>query len=69
MPIAPSEFVHTRYEVKNYVCVVTLNRPERRNALNPRAYAEIEAAFVAATADDDVRCVVVTGADTSFCAC
>jgi enoyl-CoA hydratase/carnithine racemase len=67
MPIAPAEFIHTRYEVKNHVCTITLNRPERRNALNPRAYAEIEAAFLAATADEDVHCVVVTGADPSFC--
>ena len=66
MTIAPAEFIHTKYEVKDHICVVTLNRPDRRNALNPRAYAEVEAAFVAATADDDVRCVVVTGADPSL---
>jgi enoyl-CoA hydratase/carnithine racemase len=67
MSIAPTDFIHTKYVIDNHVCTVTLNRPERRNALNPRAYAEIEAAFLAATADDDVRCVVVTGADPSFC--
>ncbi|HEX2593209.1 MAG TPA: enoyl-CoA hydratase-related protein [Rhizomicrobium sp.] len=67
MSIAPSDFIHTKYEIANHICTITLNRPERRNALNPRAYAEIEAAFVAATADDNVRCVVVTGADPSFC--
>jgi enoyl-CoA hydratase/carnithine racemase len=67
MPIAPAEFIHTKYEVENHVCTITLNRPERRNALNPRAYAEIEAAFLAATADNEVRAVIVTGADPSFC--
>jgi enoyl-CoA hydratase/carnithine racemase len=65
--IRPEEFVHTGYSRQDHVARVTLNRPERRNALNPRAYAEIEAAFRAATADDDVRCVVVTGADPAFC--
>jgi enoyl-CoA hydratase/carnithine racemase len=67
MALQPNEFIHTRYEIADHVCVITLNRPERRNALNPRAYAEIEAAFLATTADNDVRCVVVTGADPSFC--
>ena len=67
MSLAPREFQHTLYVVRDHVCTITLNRPERRNALNPRAYAEIEAAFIAASADNDVRCVIVTGADPSFC--
>ncbi len=65
--IAAEDFVHVLYAVRDHVCTITLNRPERRNALNPRAYAEIEAAFLHAAADDDVRCVVVTGADPAFC--
>jgi enoyl-CoA hydratase/carnithine racemase len=64
--IAVQDFTCTLYQVKNYICRITLNRPERRNALNPRAYAEIEAAFRHAHADPDVRCVIVTGADPSF---
>src|SRR6185437_15174961 len=40
---------------------------ERRNALNPRAYAEVEAAFRHAAAEPEARCVVVTGADPAFC--
>jgi enoyl-CoA hydratase/carnithine racemase len=66
--IAPAEFIHLRYAVASGIVQITLNRPERRNALNPRAYAEIAAAFRAAAADPDVRCVVVTGADPAFCA-
>ncbi|HWA63154.1 MAG TPA: enoyl-CoA hydratase-related protein [Caulobacteraceae bacterium] len=65
--IAPSAFTTVLYSVEDHICRITLNRPERRNALNPRAYAEIEAAFKAATADGDVRCVVVTGSDPAFC--
>jgi enoyl-CoA hydratase/carnithine racemase len=65
--MTPAEFTTVLYVVRNHVATVTLNRPERRNALNPRAYAEIEAAFRAADADDDVRVVIVTGADPSFC--
>jgi enoyl-CoA hydratase/carnithine racemase len=67
MTLAPADFQTVLYTIDNHVCTITLNRPDRRNALNPRAYAEIEAAFRAADADDDVRAVVVTGADPAFC--
>ena len=49
------------------VAVVMLNRPHRRNALNFQAYDELEAALRAASADPQVRCVIVTGADPAFC--
>jgi len=50
-----------------HVAVITLDRPHRRNALNYRAYDQLEAAFRAASDDPEVRCVVVTGADPAFC--
>ena len=50
-----------------HIAVITLDRPHRRNALNYRAYDQLEAAFRAASDDVDVRCVVVTGADPAFC--
>ena len=53
--------------VDDHVATITLNRPQRRNALNYRAYDELEQALRAATADPDVRCVIVTGADPAFC--
>jgi enoyl-CoA hydratase/carnithine racemase len=53
--------------LEDHVATITLNRPERRNALSYRAYDELEQAFRAATADSDVRCVIVTGADPAFC--
>jgi enoyl-CoA hydratase/carnithine racemase len=56
------------YERSGGVLWITLNRPERRNALNRLAYSEVEAAFRAASADSDARVVVVTGADPTFCA-
>ena len=65
--IDPSDFTCLLYVVSRHIARITLNRPERRNALNPRAYAEIEAAFRAATDDPEVRCVVITGADPAFC--
>jgi enoyl-CoA hydratase/carnithine racemase len=53
--------------VEDHVATITLNRPERRNALNFRAYDELTASFRGASADPDVRCVIVTGADPAFC--
>src|SRR5258708_12234690 len=50
-----------------HVATITLDRPHRRNALNYRAYDQLEAAFRAASGDPEVRCVVVTGADPAFC--
>jgi len=67
MTISSQDFQCLLYSVREYVLTVTLNRPERRNALNPRAYAEIEAAFRAANEDENVRVVIVTGADPAFC--
>jgi enoyl-CoA hydratase/carnithine racemase len=62
-----SDFECLLYEMQDHVAQITLNRPERRNALNPRAYAEVEAAFKHANADPEVRCVIVTGSDPAFC--
>lgn len=50
------------------VVVITLNRPEKYNAMSTALLAELGAALVAAGADDTVRAVVVTGADPAFCA-
>lgn len=65
--LAPEQFLHTGYDLVAHVLTITLNRPERRNALNWRAYSELESAFLLASADPQVRCVVVTGADPAFC--
>lgn len=65
--MSPQDFTCTLYDVTDHIATITLNRPERRNALNPRAYAEIEGAFKAASADPEVRCVIVTGTDPAFC--
>jgi enoyl-CoA hydratase/carnithine racemase len=51
------------------VARLTLNRPERRNALSWSLIAELRDALAAAKADDAVRVVVITGAgDKAFCA-
>ena len=65
--LAPADFTLTRYEVKDHVATITLNRPEIRNALNFLAYDELEIALLAASSDTNVHCVIVTGADPAFC--
>lgn len=67
MSQSPEDFGCLKYDLRDHIAEITLNRPERRNALNLRAYAEIGQAFACATHDDKVRCVVVTGADPAFC--
>lgn len=61
------DLAHLTYDLRDHVAVVTLNRPEVRNALNARAYADLEAVFRHIQSDNDVRAVVVTGADPAFC--
>jgi enoyl-CoA hydratase/carnithine racemase len=50
------------------VATVTLNRPERRNALGAQMTNELLYALEDAAADDAVRCTVLTGAGSAFCA-
>ena len=47
---------------------VTLNRPEKLNALSMTLFADLRQAFQEARTDRSVRCVVITGAGRGFCA-
>ncbi|HEX3333994.1 MAG TPA: enoyl-CoA hydratase-related protein [Acidimicrobiales bacterium] len=58
----------TRYEVRDRVATVTLNRPDRLNAWTGRMHAEYRALLARAEADPGVRVIVVTGAGRGFCA-
>jgi enoyl-CoA hydratase len=55
-------------EVADGVAVVTLHRPEARNALNAELRRTLYRAMEDLDADGDVRCVVLTGTDPAFCA-
>ena len=61
-------FQQIRYGVEDGVCTVTLNRPEKLNAVTTSMLDELVAAFDRADADDAVRAVIVTGAGRAFCA-
>jgi enoyl-CoA hydratase len=59
---------HLLVERDGHTMVVTMNRPERRNALSPEMMAGMSAAWDEANADPRVRVVILTGAGGSFCA-
>jgi 2-(1,2-epoxy-1,2-dihydrophenyl)acetyl-CoA isomerase len=56
------------YEVKDGVATLTLNRPERLNALGDTLREDLHDAVTRAADDGDVRVVVITGAGKGFCA-
>lgn len=59
-------FQSITYSVADHVAQLTLNRPERLNALHAGALHEINAAMDQAEADADVRVIVVSGAGRAF---
>ena len=56
------------YEKKDNVLVITLNRPERYNAINIQMNADLKDALKVAKEDPGVRVIVITGAGKAFCA-
>lgn len=59
---------HLLAEVSDGVAVLTMNRPERRNALSTEMGQGLQRALAACETAADVRCVVLTGAGGAFCA-
>jgi 2-(1,2-epoxy-1,2-dihydrophenyl)acetyl-CoA isomerase len=55
------------YDVKDYIATLTLNRPERLNALGDTLREDFFDAIGKAAADPEVRVIVVTGAGRGFC--
>jgi enoyl-CoA hydratase/carnithine racemase len=54
-------------DVSDRVATITLNRPEKRNAIGDGMAGELALAYAACDHDDEVRVVVFTGAGTAFC--
>jgi len=55
------------YSVEGAVARITLNRPEKRNALNDEVIALLKQAVKSAAADKNVKAIVVSGAGKDFC--
>jgi enoyl-CoA hydratase/carnithine racemase len=62
--ISPTSFL---YEVRDNIATITLNRPDRLNALTFEVYRELSAAFAALRSESSVRVVVITGTGRAFC--
>ena len=60
----PNSFL---YDLKDGIGTITLNRPDRLNAITFEVYHELTAFFAGLRDDKDVRVVVITGAGRAFC--
>jgi enoyl-CoA hydratase/carnithine racemase len=58
---------HFKWEASDRVATITLNRPERKNPLTLESYRELTDTFLALPKIDDVKAVVITGAEENFC--
>src|SRR5271163_3618804 len=56
------------YSVEKGIATITLNRPDRLNALTPSLQADMHRAFDDADADRAVKVIILTGAGAAFCA-
>jgi enoyl-CoA hydratase/carnithine racemase len=56
------------YQSKDFIGVITLNRPLKRNALNTKVWDALNQAILMAEQDPEARVVMVRGKGKSFCA-
>ena len=62
------EYEAINYEVEDNILTITLNRPEKLNALNGTMSSEILNALDRADSDDNVKAIIFTGKGRAFCA-
>src|SRR4051794_34802021 len=65
---AQSTTSHLETELVGHVLVVTMNRPEAKNALSPEMLVGMADAWDRIDGDPEIRCAVLTGAGGVFCA-
>lgn len=63
-----TDYQHIRYDVADGILTITLNRPDHLNAFTALMAQELISAFDRSDADDEIKCVIVTGAGRAFCA-
>lgn len=66
--MAASKYETVKVEKENGIAWVTLNRPEKRNAMNPQMHAEMVRVLDALENDDSVHVLILTGAGQAWCA-
>jgi 2-(1,2-epoxy-1,2-dihydrophenyl)acetyl-CoA isomerase len=57
-----------RYEIADGIGTITLNRPQKFNAITNQVLRELRQALESAGSDEGVRCLILTGAGSAFCA-
>jgi methylglutaconyl-CoA hydratase len=57
-----------KYEIKNEIGILTLNRPEKRNALHPELVRQMKSQLSETAADNTVKVLIITGEGKAFCA-
>ncbi len=62
------DFETIRYEVEDRIATITLNRPDKLNAVSPLMVRELRAAYDAVESDEAVWIAIVTGNGRAFCA-
>ena len=67
MTISASATGELLVEQQDRILILTLNRPERLNAISQDMLSELSAKLVEANKDPDIRCIVLTGAGRAFC--
>src|SRR5687767_16039251 len=66
MALKPKSFLY-RVDPASAVATITLNRPERLNALTFAVYTELRDTFRALDTEPGVRAVIITGTGRAFC--
>ena len=66
MSLNPKSFRY-HHDTATHVVTITLDRPERLNALTFEVYAELRDTFAALDTEPGVRCVLLTGSGRGFC--
>lgn len=57
-----------RLEVSDGIAMITLNRPEAKNAIDPELHERLKAIWARVEADDDIELAILTGEGDAFCA-
>lgn len=68
LPDSGGEMADLLVERDGAVMIVTMNRPDRKNAMTLQMFGRLRDAWREAGVDDDIRCIVLTGAGGDFCA-
>ena len=66
--MSPDDAGTVRVDVRDRIATITLDRPERLNAMTTPMFAELMAALDRLDEDDEIRAAIVTGAGRAFCA-